>query len=388
MVDRILDIPLTKSFFLFGPRQTGKSTLLRKMFPPEKTIYYDLLKTEEYERLSIRPSLFREEMNSRPPTIRYVVLDEIQRVPSLLNEIHALLESQSPSPPLFALCGSSARKLKRAQANLLAGRASTYHLHPLTHRECDDRFSLEKALNIGTLPSVYLAEDERNARETLKAYVETYLKEEVTAEALTRNVPAFLRFLSIAGDENGNVINLSNIARETGTSYQTVKEYFQILEDTLMGALLLPYARSERKRLVKHPKFYLFDTGIERALSKQLTLPLERHTTGYGRCFEHFLLTEIMRLADYARCDYTFSFFRTESGAEVDLIVETPDERTYAIEVKASDAPDSSHLRGLRSFLEICPTAVPICASLSPRPREIGKIRILPWQDIFALLGI
>lgn len=386
MIHRILDIPPTKSFFLFGPRQTGKSTLLREMFPREKTIYYDLLKTEEYERLTIRPSLFREEILCRSPAIQYVVLDEIQRVPALLNEIHCILES--PSPPLFALCGSSARKLKRSQANLLAGRAATYHLHPLTHRECGERFSLERALNIGTLPSVYLAEDERISRETLKAYVETYLKEEVTAEALTRNVPAFLRFLSIAGLENGNVINLSNIARETGTSYQTVKEYFQILEDTLMGFILLPYARSERKRLVKHPKFYLFDTGIQRALSKQLTIPIERHTTDYGRCFEHFLVTEIMRLADYARCDYTFSFFRTESGAETDLIVETPAGRTYAIEMKALDAPGSSHLRGLRSFLEICPEAIPICVSLAPHPREIGKIRILPWREIFNLLGI
>ena len=196
MLNRLLPLSLKHSFFLFGPRQTGKSTLLRSLLPPEKTMYYDLLKTEEYLRLSANPHLFREEVLARDKPITYVVVDEIQRIPNLLNEIHFILEGNQP--PYFCLSGSSARKLKRAHANLLAGRAWTYHLFPLTHFELGERFSLDKALNWGTLPSVYLSEPEE-PRQTLRAYVETYLKEEIEQEALVRNLGGFVRFLTLAG---------------------------------------------------------------------------------------------------------------------------------------------------------------------------------------------
>ena len=379
MISRLLNLPLNHHFFLFGPRQTGKSTLLKANFQKETTLYYDLLTAGEYLRLSENPTLFRQEILSRNKKITHIVIDEIQRIPELLNEIHSLAEE--PNAPYFCLSGSSARKLKRAHSNLLAGRAWTFHLYPLTHVELGDHFSLERALNFGTLPNVYLSEHDEERKRTLRSYVETYLKEEIEREALVRNLGGFLRFLTLAGDENGNVINYSNIARETGTSYKTVKEYFQILEDTLIGFILLPYSKSARKKLVKHPKFYFFDTGVHRALTKKINVNLEPRTSEYGRTFEHFVIAEITRLASYKELDYKFSFFHTTNHAEVDLIVETPKNETFALEIKAKENPDSQDLRGLKSFLEVCPSAKLYCASLAPRRRAVNGFSILPWRE-------
>ena len=208
-ISRRLKLPAHHSFFLFGPRQTGKSTLLRLTFSADKIIYYDFLKSEEHIRLSANPHLFRQEVASRGPRIKYVIVDEIQRIPQLLNEIHHILEN--PSPPYFCLSGSSARKLKRSHANLLAGRAWKFQIFPLTHLELEKQFSLNKALNNGTLPSVYLAENLSSAQKTLRSYVEVYLKEEIEQEALTRNLGGFIRFLNLAAEENGNIINHSTM---------------------------------------------------------------------------------------------------------------------------------------------------------------------------------
>ena len=377
----MIKIPAKHSFFLFGPRQTGKSTLLKALFPSNIALYYDLLKSDEFLRLSANPSIFREEVLARDRNCGHVVVDEIQRVPQLLNEIHSIVEGADS--PVFAISGSSARKLKRAKSNLLAGRAWSYSLYPLTHVELGDRFLLDKALNLGTLPSVYLSASEEDARHTLKAYVDTYLKEEIQEEAIVRNLSNFLRFLVLAGDENGNVINYSNIARETGTSYHTVKEYFQILEDTLMGFFLFPYAKSSRKRLVKHPKFYFFDVGVQRALTKKTSITLQRRTSDYGRAFEHFFIVEAIRLASYRELDYTFSFYGSSNQAEVDLIIETPEGKTIAIEIKATDNPNMSSLRGLKSFIQICPSAELYCASLVPRKSIVDGVSIMPWKELF-----
>ena len=386
MIDRILQLPLEHTFFIFGPRQTGKSTLLKKTFSHKNTLFYDLLKSEEYLRLTSTPSLFREEVMSRDKNITHIVVDEIQRVPMLLNEIHYI--SENPNPPYFVLSGSSARKLKRSHANLLAGRAWTLHLFPFTSKELGKEFSLDKALNIGTLPSVYLYKNINETKRTLRAYVETYLKEEIKAEALVRNLGNFLRFLTLAADENGNVLNFSNIARETGNSYHTVKEYFQILEDTLIGFFLLPYSKAIRKRLIKHPKFYFFDTGVLRALNGKISINLIRKTYEYGRAFEHFIITEILRLANYKEKDYKFSFYHSSSHSEVDLIIETPEEEVYAIEIKSSENPDKSMLNGLKSFKKICPKAKLYCISQAPRKRTINDITILPWKEIFPLIKL
>lgn len=387
MFKRRLELPKNKSFFLFGPRQTGKSTLLRKTFSERETIYYDLLKSDEYTRLAAKPSLFREEVLARDKNKEYVIVDEVQRVPQLLDEVQSIMTS-SGKPPIFCLSGSSARKLKRAQANLLAGRAWTYHLHPLTHLECGPRFTLEKALGIGTLPSIYSEEKEEDAHRSLKAYVNTYLKEEIAAEAIIRNIGAFLRFLPLAAFENGKLLNYSNIAKETGVSYKTVQEYFQVLQDTLIGFLLPAFSGSARKQLATHPKFYFFDTGVHRAVCGKLSVPLYPGTSEYGDVFEHFLICEIARFIDYAGKDHSLSFYRTKDGAEVDLIVKTPAGKTFAVEIKSSQTPDSARLKGLRSFGRDFPDAALYCAAPVPRARLLEGIKIVPWQDIFGILEL
>ncbi|OGI20783.1 MAG: hypothetical protein A3B68_09615 [Candidatus Melainabacteria bacterium RIFCSPHIGHO2_02_FULL_34_12] len=386
MIKRFLKLPLNKSCFIFGPRQVGKSTFLKDFFKKESFAYYDLLKTSEYMKFSTNPGVLSKEIEALNQNIKCIIIDEIQRVPDLLNEIHRIIEERKSLH--FFLSGSSARKLKRSQANLLAGRALTFYLFPLTHTELKEKFDLDRALNYGTLPSVYLNPNNEVARDTLRSYIETYLEEEIRQEALIRNIGGFLRFLKLAADENGNIISYSNLARETGNERRTVKEFFQILEDTLIGFHLFPYAKSARKKLVQHPKFYFFDTGVQRALSKQISLELEEGTSLYGKAFEHFIILEIMRLSRYLKKDFEFSFYRTSDGAEVDLIVESPTKEVFAIEIKSSSNMDSKTLNGLRSFKEACKRAKLFCVSLVDRRQKQGEIEILPWKQIFNELGL
>lgn len=379
MIARTLSLPTTRSFFLFGARQTGKTTLLRETFREFPCLKYDLLRTDEYMRLAARPALFREEVLGRAAAIRHVVVDEIQRVPGLLNEIHLLLE-QDPAL-CFAMTGSSARKLKRGHANLLAGRAWLRHLFPLTEAELGGTVPLARTLAWGTLPAV-LAQDDAGARETLKSYTEVYLKEEIEAEAVLRASGPFIRFLTLAAHLNGELLNFSNIARDCGVSHVTVKAYYGILEDTLVGRLLLPWHRSQRGRLSTHPRFYFFDTGVVRALQKQLGVPLEPGTSAYGRLFETRMINETISLADYHDLDCEFSHFRTAAGGELDLIVETPAGHTLAIEFKSGEAPVLADCRGgLRAFREHVPGAQCLCVSCSPRARRVDGVRFLPWQE-------
>lgn len=380
MINRVINLPKNSSFFLFGPRQTGKTTLLKHLFDSSSTIYYDLLKTDEYLRLASQPSLLREEVLSRQREKKYIVIDEIQRIPELLNEVHCLMESNNP--PIFVLTGSSARKLKRSKADLLAGRALNYKLFPLTIQELGESFSLYRLLRFGTIPGIILENSEDIIMDKLRAYVETYLKEEIEIEAHLRRLDRFVSFLAIAAFSNGQIINYSNIARETATSYQTVKSYFQILEDTLIGSFLYPYLKSKRKRLSHKPKFYFFDLGIVRALTKRLTIPIEPKTPDFGQAFEHFIILEIMRMSEYQKRDYSFSYYHTESGAEVDLIIEKPNGEVLGLEIKATDIIDSSHLRGLRSFATINSKAKLFVVSTVPRRIEIGNVLVLPWQEI------
>ena len=382
MIDRIIDIPKNHSFFLFGPRQTGKSTLLKTSLSREYALYYDLLDPREYRRLKEHPERFMEEVQTRSERFTHVLVDEIQQVPELLDTVHAMMEEENS--PYFCMSGSSARKLKRGKANMLAGRAWNYNLFPLTHSELGKDFSLTKALDVGTLPRAYLA-DRTETIEMLYAYVDTYLKEEIEQEAIVRNISGFLRFLSLAGNENGNIINFSVIGRQAGIASNTVKEYFRILEDTLLGFFLFPYT-SQRRQLAKHPKFYFFDTGVQRAVNGTLESVILEGTSEFGRAFEHFIILEIMRLASYRRARHRFFFYRTDGGAEVDLIVETAKRKTYAIEIKASTDPHSSSLRGLQSFKEIQTDAELICACLTTKRRKFRDITIMPWQELFEMV--
>jgi uncharacterized protein len=380
MIERQIDLPASNSFFLFGPRQTGKSTLINSRFFGSTVLRYDLLETETHRRLEARPELFRQEVvhASSSKGITHVIVDEVQKIPALLDEIHALIESGLPCS--FILSGSSARKLKRSHANLLAGRAFTRHLYPFTSREIGGGFSLDTALSYGTLPPVWCAKSNEDREEILRSYSETYIREEIEMEANLRNLGGFLRFLPIIAAENGEAVNLSNISRETMVSLQTVRTYYQILEDTLMGFFLPGFSSSEREKLARHPKFYLFDTGVCRALQRKLSVPLTEGTEEYGRMFEHFLILEMMRLNNYLKLDCDLSYYRTERSAEVDCIIKTPKGDVIAVEIKATASPTSSHCGGLRSFKQIQPKAACFLVCRGAQPFTSGDVQVMPWQ--------
>ncbi len=386
MIKRSLKLPKERHFFLFGPRQVGKSTLLKEAFSKASSYFYNLLDSDLYLQLLAKPSLLSQELLKLDKKYTHIVIDEIQRVPELLNEVHKNIEECKDRK--FILSGSSARKLKREGANMLGGRALTYSLFPLTHIELADDFDLERALELGTLPAIYLDKenDSQYAKETLKSYVTTYIEEEIKAEAQIRKLGSFLRFLDLASSENGQIMNHSNIANDIHVDYKTVQEYYRVLEDTLIGFSLKGYAKSTRKQLSKHPKFYFFDTGIQRALSKKLDCKLIPKTRDFGDCFEHFIIAEMHRLASYSKKDYKFSYYRTKSGAEVDLIVEKYDGKTFAIEVKSSDSVEINKLTGLKSFQELRPNAELLCASLSTRKYGDNEITVYPWKEIFNIV--
>jgi len=385
-IKRQLNLPKDHSFFLFGPRQVGKTTLIKKNFDSASCLVYDLLIPEEYRRLVQNPGRFRDEVINREKKITHVFIDEVQKLPSIMDEVHYLMENIK-DPPKFILSGSSARKLKRSNANMLGGRAYQFFLSTLTYQEIigekgEESFSLFKALELGTLPAVYLATRE-SAILTLQSYVNTYIKEEVQIEALVRNLNVFVEFLRLSAESNGQIINYSNLASDLGLSSSTIKEYYQILEDTLLGFMLRPFSKKIKRKISKHPKFYFFDTGVCRALNKELSVELSPKTKKFGSVFEHFIIKEFVNLKNYINPEYELSFYRTENNAEVDLVINSPHGEVYAIEIKASDSPSKSELRGLISLKEVCPEAILLCASLSPKQYMIDEILVCPWQNIF-----
>lgn len=360
------------AFFLWGPRQTGKSTLLRERFPEAR--FYDLLDSELSAELSVRPRLLREQVLGEQPAI--VVVDEVQQVPILLQEIHWLLENTGTR---FALCGSSARKLRRESRNLLGGRAIDYHLLPLTSHEIGE-VDLLRLLAHGALPAHYLVDE---PRPLLKAYVNNYIKQEIIDESATRNVPAFSRFLQIVGLGHGQQINFANVARETGVSAATVRSYYQILEDTLLGFTLEPWRRRQKRRLVGTAKFYLFDVGVANQLHPEATAAGEG-TDLFGRAFEHFILNELRAYIAYRRLDHGLCFWRTSSGFEVDFIV---GEMELAIECKAAREIRGDDLRGLRALKEEHSPRRSLLVSRDPAHRKTDDgIEMLPWREFCAAL--
>jgi predicted AAA+ superfamily ATPase len=374
-----IELPPGQSAFLWGARKTGKSTLLRKAFP--QSIAYDFLKTDVALSFAARPALLREQLLARPAAeLQFpIILDEVQKVPGVLDEVHWLIENRGLR---FMLCGSSARKLKRGRANLLGGRAWRFEMYPLVTAEFlaadgpPGGFDLLRALNHGLLPSHYLSS---HPRRSLEAYVRDYLKEEVFDEGLTRNVPAFSRFFEAVGYSHGQLVNYANIARDCGVDAKTVKEYFQILCDTLLGRLVTPYKkRQERQVISKAPKFYLFDVGVAGVLSKRHLV--EPRGEQFGRALEHLVFMELAAHASYRELAYDICFWRTKSGAEVDFVL---GDGEVAIEVKGTSRVDDRDLRSLALFSETHGPRLSVVVCNEPDERLVRGVRILPWRRFF-----
>ena len=386
MVNRLINPLKTNSFFIFGARGTGKSTFLGNYFPQDETILWiDLLNPEEEDRYARNPLELAGNLDVEPGKIKWVVLDEIQKVPKLLDVVHSRIESGGTR---FAMTGSSARKLKREETNLLAGRAFVYNLFPLTHRELGESFNLDSALMYGTLPGLLKFNSSEEKMSFLRAYALTYLKEEIWGEHIVRKLDPFRKFIEIAAQCNGEIINFANIARDVGVDIKTVQSYFEILEDTLLGFTLEPYHQSIRKRQRQAPKFYLFDTGVRRALDRTLTIDLKQGTYAYGKAFEHLVITEAVRLNEYQQKDFRFSYLRTKDDAEIDLVVERPGASTALVEIKSTPQVDDRDTRSLERFAADMPKSEAFILSKDPKAKRIGKVKAFPWQQGLKELGL
>ncbi len=307
-----------------------------------------------------------------------MIIDEIQKAPKLLDLVHHLIENFSIR---FVLTGSSARKLKRGGANLLAGRAFVRHLYPFTCRELGDSFDLKQALEWGTLPKVTSFDSDQDRADFLRTYCHTYLKEEIAEEQIVRKLDPFRRFLPVAAQHDGAIVNYSKIATDVGASVKTVQNYFQILEDTLLGFLLPPFHESIRKRQKGNPKFYFFDCGVRRALEKTLTVRLQPRTYEFGRVFESFVINEINRLQSYAGKDFELSYIRTKDDAEIDLVIERPGLPRALVEIKLSSLVRESDIRHLRSLSKDIKNSVSYCFSLEQTKKKIDNVECLHWKD-------
>jgi predicted AAA+ superfamily ATPase len=369
MVPRLLVLPPRPkySFFLWGPRQTGKTTLLRSVYP--NAYWIDLLDTDTLIRLTQRPARLREEADALARD-RLIVIDEAQKIPALFDEIHWLIETRRR---LFVLCGSSARRVRRSHANLLGGRALRYELFGLVSGELGAEFDLVRMLNHGYLPRHYL---EDAPAPLLRAYVQDYLKEEVLAEGLSRSLPVFSNFLNAAALSDTGIISYATIARDCGVSAHTVRSYFEVLVDTLLGRELPAYVRRPKRRIIRAPRFFFSDLGVVNFLTRRGQI--EPGSELFGKAFENWVHHELAAYAEYSGKAHELSYWRLTTGAEVDFII---DDMAYAVEAKASRAVTADHLRGLRELArEHGRIKKRFVVSLDPQPRvtEDG-IEVLPY---------
>lgn len=373
MLSRFIDLSDigNESCFLWGARQTGKSTLLSLRFPEAR--YIDLLKSDEFERYNRRPALLREEL-SLLTAGELVIIDEIQKLPALLDEVHWLMTNHHLR---FILSGSSARKLKRSGANLLGGRAVRKSLYPLVSTEIPD-FDLVKACNYGTLPRHYLA---ANPTKRIQAYVGDYLQEEIKAEALTRNLAVFTRFMEVAALSNGEIVNYHNIASECGVSSPTIKEYFSILEETLIGYLVPAFTEKVKRRVIQSPRFYYFDTGMTNYLLRRSQV--RPGSPEFGHALEHFIILELIAYIGYSDDPIRLSYWRTTTGYEIDAVIGSAE---LAIEIKSTEEVQSHHTKGLRAFCEEFPDARLIMVSMDKYPRRMNGIEIHPVSQFLSML--
>jgi predicted AAA+ superfamily ATPase len=370
MFRRALPLPPrpSETFFLWGPRQTGKSTLLKSLYPD--AVWIDLLKTDEQVRYVSRPALLREELEAEPAD-RLIVIDEVQKAPGLLDEVHWLIENRNR---VFALSGSSARKVRRSHANLLGGRAVRYEMFGLTSSEIGSEFDLVRALNHGLLPRHYLSS---TPERLLRSYVNDYLKEEVLAEGLSRNLPAFTTFLAAAALSDGELVSFATIARECGVSAPAVKGWFDVLVDTLLGDFLPAFTKRPKRRVIGAPKFYFADVGVVNHLAKRGRM--EPGSALFGKAFESWVRHELRAYSSYRERFFDLSYWRLASGIEVDFVV---DDMVAAVEAKATPRVKSDDLNGLRQIRIDHPKLKErFVVSLEPKARvtEDGIV-VLPWR--------
>lgn len=382
MFQRIVPLPLQpkESFFLWGPRKTGKSFLIKYLYPD--TMRIDLLNTDNFAKYSVRPAWLREEALARLKTdsksSKFILIDEIQKIPQLLDEVHLLIEDHGF---VFGLCGSSARKLKRGHANLLGGRAIRYELRGLVSKELGNEFDLIRMLNRGYLPNHYLSQ---NYRKLVRSYINEYLKEEIAAEGLVRNLPVFSDFLRSAAFSDTEIVNYSNIASDCGVSSKTVKEYFQILQDTLIGEFLPAYTRRAKRKQIHSPKFYFFDVAIPNLLTHRGEL--QAGSEIIGKAFENWMFHELKSYILYNEKETSLSYWRlADSGREVDFII---NDCEVAIEAKAIPKLSTKHLKGLRELKKDYPSvkkSILVCMEKSKRLTD-DQILILPYADFLKML--
>ena len=379
-----LEIEPGQSIFLWGARKTGKSTFLKNTFAD--SIYIDLLKTELFFRYSKQPYLLREEILalSKDKIKLPIIIDEVQKVPALLDEIHWLIENTEAT---FILCGSSSRRLKKEGTNLLGGRAVRYNFYPLIYPEYRQEFDLLKIFNHGLIPSHFIS---KNPRKLLQSYIEDYLTNEIRAEGYVRNITTFSRFLDSTRFSCGEMVNYTNIAREVGIDSKTIKEYYQILVDTLIGYLIYPYTKKISRAIVSHtPKFYYFDVGLATRLSKKNYLELAGADT--GKALENYLLMELISYIGLNDSDYNLFYWRTNNGLEVDFILSDGVSKPIPIEIKISKNLHKSELKPIKAFMDEQELSIGYIVCLEPKPRKLlvgdGKqILIIPVEEFLKKL--
>jgi len=364
--------------FLFGARGTGKTTLLELLYPRKEILWIDLLRDFDENLYGRRPDELSLALETK--RFRRVVIDEVQKAPKILDVVH--LEMEKRKDLQFILTGSSARKLKRGSADLLAGRAFTYNLYPLTSFELGEKFDLKDVLEHGSLPKLLQYTNKEDKNEFLRSYVKTYLREEIQIEQLVRKLNPFRDFLEIAAQSNGKIINCAKISRDVGVDDKTIYSYFSILEDTLIGFTLPAFHRSVRKQQREAPKFYLFDPGVVRALAGTLRVELLPQTYAFGDAFEHWVVLECYRMNEYRKLDYKLSYLRTKSGAEIDLIVQRPGKEDMLIEIKSAKQIMNDHVSQIKRFKKdwdsTCKAQI---WSLDKNTKIIDGVECLHWEE-------
>lgn len=367
MFHRIFQPPKSKSFFLFGPRGTGKTQFVRKHF--RGAYYIDLLESDQFVELASEPSLLEELILEKNK--KWVIIDEVQKIPELLNEVHRLIEQKKYH---FVLTGSSARQLRKKGVNLLAGRALTYSMHPLTATEMGKKFNLDRAIRYGMLPSVHV---ESMPKKYLESYVKTYLREEVYHEGIVRNLAAFSRFLTAASFSQGSLLNIQDVSRECGIDRKTVSGYFDILEDLLLSHRLPSFTKRAKRKVVSHPKFYFFDVGVYRTIRPKG--PLDTPEEVEGCALETLFFQHLHAINDYEECGYELFYWRTTTGIEVDFIL-YGEKGLLAFEVKRGGRVKPHDLKGLKEFKASYPMARLFLINGSKRSSKQGDVQILPFE--------